>query len=165
MTLAQLKRDAKAGMSLELIERFGGCDEKHIPDRMKGSRKVIGQNTVALKLLNHDGKESELRLDNAKLTEYTGDTLTIYTAGYRPLTDQERAVLDEGIRRGREYEEKYPSCSGYWIKKSFYEKSDCPWMEGYDYIRGMKYDSSKDMIHDSHVRGDAILKYRVYKGV
>lgn len=27
MTLAQLKRDAKAGMSLELIERFGGCDE------------------------------------------------------------------------------------------------------------------------------------------
>lgn len=161
-TLAQLKRDAATGrMILTLIERFGGSDEKHIPDRMKGARKVIGLNTVALKLLNHDGKESELRYGAASLIEYDDDVLTVYNPGMRELTDQERDVLRQAQEKCNEYTAKYPYSDTYWIRKSFFEKSECPWMAGFEIIKGRKYDPCRNMVLDKAVKGDVILKYSV----
>ena len=161
--MAQLKRDVLSGkMSLALIERFGGNDEKHIPERMKGNRKVIGMNTVAIKLLNHDGKESELRLESASLTEYDGETLTIYNAGLREPTEQEKDTLNKANQIVKEYNEKYPfGNGGFWIKKEFFEKSDCPWMEGFKTIKGKRYEPCKDKVYDRKIKGDVILKYAV----
>ena len=101
MTLAQLKRDANSGcLVLEMMERFGDTGEQ-IPERLRGKRPVTRSNSVGIFLRNVSGEESELRLCNAKLTEYTGDELVIYSAGYRDVTPQEQGVLD-GANRIRE---------------------------------------------------------------
>lgn len=161
-TLAQLKRDAASGnMILTLIERFGGSDEEHIPERMKGARKVIGTNTVALKLLNHDGRESEMRFGAASLVEYTDNSLTIYNPGYRELSDHEKAILSEAERKVEEYKQKYPYNDTYWMKKSFFEKSDCPYLGCYETVKGCRYDRNRNMIQDKAIKGEAILKYTV----
>ena len=63
----------------------------------------------------------------AALTEYDGDTLTIYNAGYRELTEQERAVVTKGEQIVKEYNEKNPyGNGGFWVKKDYFAKSDCP---------------------------------------
>lgn len=158
-TLAQLKRDAASGnMILTIIERFGGTD---IPDRMKGPRKVVGQNTVSLKLLNNDGKESELRFGSASLIEYDDNTLTIYNPGFRDLNDKEREILRQAKEKADKYLADYPYGNTYWIRKSFIEKSDCPYLFGYEFKKGKKYDTSKEKIQDKAIKGEAILRYSV----
>ena len=93
-TLADLKRDAGSGkLSLELIERFGQTGNE-IKSTMIGIRKVVGCNTVSLSLLNNDGNISELRFGSAKLIEYGDDTLTLYLAAHRELTEEEQKILD-----------------------------------------------------------------------
>ena len=60
MTLAELKREAKAGkIKFEMIERFGKTGEE-IPEYCRGIREVARVNTVAIILVTADGKESEL---------------------------------------------------------------------------------------------------------
>jgi len=159
-TLAELKRDAQTGrMILTLTERYGSTD---IIERLQGDRPVVGVNTVALKLMNKDGQTSELRLDNAKLTEYDGDTLTIYNPAYRDLTDNETKVLVSARAKRDEYDKQYPfGNGGYWLQKDYIAKSDCPWMEGYDFIKGKKYDQSRNKVVDKSIKGDAILRYKV----
>ena len=158
-TLAQLKRDAASGnMILTLIERFGGTD---FPDRLKGDRKVTGVNTVALKLTNKDGLESELRYNAASLIEYDDDHLTVYNPGYRELNDQEKSVLKQAQEKIEEYKAKYPYNDTYWIKRSTIEKSPCPWLSGSGVIKGKRFDVGRNMIQDRAIKGEAILKYNV----
>lgn len=161
-TLAQLKRDAASGnMKLTLIERFGGTDEQHIPERMKGARSVVGVNTVALKMLNNDGKESELRFGAASLIEYDDDRLTIYNAGFRDLTDQEKEILNDEKRKEQEYKERNPYSDTYWMRKQFFANCPCPWLAGYETVKGCRYDICRNVVQDKAIKGDAILKYAV----
>lgn len=70
-TLADLKRDAASGkIAFELIERYGKTGNE-LPERLRGIRLVQSV---------------------ASLIEYTEDTLTVYSAGERSLTDEERAL-------------------------------------------------------------------------
>ena len=91
-TLADLKRDAKSGtLEAKMIVRCGSTD---IPEQLSGWRKIIDSNSVAIFVLRHDGKKSELPLKKSSLVEYDGDSLTVYSAGLRDLTEQEQRVMD-----------------------------------------------------------------------
>ena len=163
MTLAQLKRDANSGcLVLEMMERFGDTGEQ-IPERLRGKRPVTRSNSIGIFLRNMSGEESELRLCNAKLTEYTGDELVIYGAGYRDVTPQEQAVLD-GIKRIlAERADEYNG--GFWQAKQFAMESDCPWMwvYGTGAINGKRYDLCSGRVLDHAVRGDVAIRYKVYR--
>ena len=93
--LADFIRDAKRGnMSMELAEWYGKTGDE-IPERLRGIRRVVRQNSVALFLQSPQGTESELRYGAASLNEYDGKTFTVYNPGFRPLTDKEKKILDE----------------------------------------------------------------------
>lgn len=161
-TLAQLKRDALSGrLSLEMVEHFGKTGNG-IPERLRGIRKVIGANTVCIKLLNQDGQESELDLKYAKLVAYTDDTLTIYAPNQRDPDEQEQKVLEEAERIAKEYEAENPYSDAFWRVKEFFRQSACPWMAGNEMLRGKKYQSWTGKVIDSSQRGDVILRYKVY---
>lgn len=158
-TLAQLKRDAASGnLVLTLMERYGNNE---IPERMKGARKVVGVNTVAIKLLNNDGNESELRIDAASLVDYDDNSLTIYSPGFRELNEQEKAILKQAKEKADEYNAKYPYNDTYWIRRSFIEKSSCPYLMGSGFKKGKRYDCCREIVQDKAIKGDAILRYVV----
>lgn len=159
-TLADLKRDAASGkMSLEIVERFGKTGND-IPAKMQGIRKVIGSNTVCIKLLNNNGEESELRFDCAKLMEYDGETLVIYNPGRREPTAEEKMVL-YGVKSIYEkYKDSYNG--GFWQAKDYVKNSACPWMAGNGFIKGKMYEQHSGKVVDKSIKGDVILRYIVH---
>lgn len=161
MKLADLKRDAASGkIRLELVERYGKTGEE-IPERIRGIRTVSRINTVAIFLANEDGVESELRFDSARLVEYDGKSLTIYERGERELTEQERKILADWQKIEDDYYKQNPYGDAYWKKKDYFKKCPCPWLNGYETVRG-KYYNYNGKVLDNQVRGNAILKYNVY---
>ena len=161
-TLAELKREAAAGtIKFEMTERYGETGDK-IPERCRGIREVKRVNTVGIMLVTADGKESELRFDSAKLVDYNGEFLTIYAAGERDVTAEEQAVLDgaKAIQDRHLRVNPYGN-GGFWECKQFFKDSPCPWMSGYETIRGKRY-NYKGKVVDNSVRGNAILKYRIH---
>ena len=161
MKLADLKRDAASGkIKLELVERYGKTGEE-IPERIRGIRTVSRINTVAIFLANEDGVESELRFDSAKLVEYDGKSLTIYERGERDLTEQEKKILADWQKIEDDYYQRNPHGDAYWKKKDYFKNCPCPWLAGYETVRG-KYYKYNGKVLDNQVRGNAILKYNVY---
>ena len=162
-TLAELKRDANTGrMSLEMIEWYGKTTEDEgFPDRLKGVRKVLKSNTVALILLNANGNTSEMRFNSAKLIEYTDNSLIVYAPAQRDLTDEESRILKECERMQKEYYEKNPYGEFYWKRKDYFKNCSCPWLDGYEMVRGKKYMYNGKVL-DNSIRGEVILKYNVY---
>ena len=158
MTLAQLKRDANSGkMLLELTERYGSPE---IIDRLRGVRKVKKANSVAIICINLDGEESELRIDSAKLIDYDGEHLTVYSAGTREPSPEEKAVLAKARDIYKKYENTYSG--GFWQAKLMFKESNYPYMAGHEKIRGKRYNWSSGLIYDDSIKGEPILKYNVY---
>ena len=163
-TLVQLKQDAKSGrMSMEMTERYGAYGEQ-IPEKLRGIRRVVGANTVALHLQNNDGNISELQVKCASLVEYDADTLVVYEAGLRDLTDEERTILAEWKRIEDEHIKQNPFGDTYWKRKNYFATCTCPWLDGGDAVRGkrLEYVCETPKIRDNSIKGEAILKYRVY---
>ena len=159
-TLAELKRNANAGrMALELLEWYGESGEG-IPERLRGIRKVKRANSVALILENASGAESEMRIEAATLVEYDGEYLTIYQAGKRPLNQAEYQIMLQVRKLYEEYKDTYSG--GFWQVRGFLQDSECPWMAGDDFRYGKKYDRSRNVVLDKAIKGEAILKYKVY---
>ena len=160
-TLAQFKRDAADGkIKLEMFERYGETGES-IPERCRGIRTVQKVNTVGIMLVTADGLTSELRFDSAKLVEYDGKSLTIYERGERDLTEQEQKILADWQKIEDEYYKQNPYGNAYWKKKDYFKNCPCPWLAGFETVRG-KYYNYNGKVLDNQVRGKAILKYRVY---
>lgn len=160
-TLADLKRDAADGkIKLELLERYGKTGED-LPPRCRGIRQVKKVNTVAITLITANGLTSELRFDSAKLVEYTGEFLTIYEPGERDLTEQEQKILNEWQRIEKEYTEQNPFCETYWKKKQYFDSCPYPYLMGNGSVKGKRYSYNQKII-DNQIRGNAILKYKVY---
>ena len=159
LTLSDLKRDAKGGrLRLEFVERYG----KEIPEHLQGIREVIGANFVCIKLRNLDGKESELRIESAKLVEYDLWTLTIYSPALRSLTPEEQAVLDESKQFQAQYEKENLFGNLFWAIKKFFKQSACPWMDACDTVRGKHFLSWEGKVCDCAIRGEVALRYNVY---
>jgi hypothetical protein len=160
-TLAELKREANTGkLSMEMIEWYGKFGDD-IPERLRGIRKVKRSNSVAVILLNADGKESELRIDSAKLIDYDGDSLIIYNAGEREPNEEERAVLNEIKKIYEKYADTYNG--GYWQVKDYCKNCPCPWMYGMsETIKGKRYQTYNGKVRDNSIKGDVLIRYRVY---
>lgn len=160
-TLADLKRDAVNGkIKLEMVERYGKTGNE-IPEEIRGIRTVSRVNTAAIFLINDRGVESELRFSSAKLVEYDEETLTIYERGERDLTEQEREILSDWQKIEDDYYKRNPYGDAYWKKRDYFKNSPCPWLSGYETVKG-KYYNYNGKILDNQVKGNAILKYRVY---
>lgn len=162
--LSEMKRLAQQGAySLEMLEWFGKSGDD-IRENLRGIRKAIGSNSVAIILENADGNPSELRICSAKLFECDGEHLTIYGIGERLPTEEEQAVLDQWKAIEEDYYEKSPHGNAFWKKKKFFEESACPWMYPYldRMIRGMKYDQGKSLVRDNKVRGTVLIRYRIH---
>ena len=161
MTLVQLKRDAKEGkIAFEMTrwyEKTGG----EIPLHLQGTRKVVRVNSVAIIILNSEGNESELRLGPASLLEYTGECLTLYQEGSRPLTEQEKRVLEHVSEIYKEYADTYSG--GFWRVKDYLQNCPCPWMEGNEFIQGKRYDRNTGLVRDKSIKGNPILEYRIHR--
>lgn len=160
-TLADLKREAASGkIRFEMVERYGETGDA-IPERCRGIRAVEKVNTVAILLKATDGITSELRFDSAKLVEYDGESLTIYKRGERELTKQEQKILADWQKIEDDYYKQNPYGDAYWKKKDYFKHCPCPWLAGYKTVRGKYYNYSGKII-DNQVRGNVILKYRIY---
>lgn len=159
-TLAEFKRDATSGkIALELYEYYGKTE---IPENLLGVRSISKVNTVGVTLRNTRGEESYLDIGHASLIEYDGETLTVYSPGYRQPTAAEQATLDEWVKIAEEYQKKDPcGNSWHWKYEDYFEKSPCPWMCGSKEIRGKKYIHYSGEVRDRAIKGDAILKYRI----
>lgn len=175
-TLADLKRDAKAGtISLELLPVGHWADG--VADRVKGIRKVVGANSVGITLERADGKgTSACDIKKASLIEYTDDSLKIYYAGYREPTVEEKAVLKEweSISSTAEFKERalydaMTDCSTtYWQEKSFFDRKGMLYLMGYEEQRGCRLDINRKsngdtaFIRDDKIKGEIELEYKVY---
>ena len=163
-TLAELRRDARSGnMSMEMLEWYGKTGED-IKANLRGIRKVEGANSVALLLRNNEGNISELRVRYATLVEYDGVNLTVYEAGHRDLTEDEKKILSEWERIEKEYLEKNPFAETFWKRRDYFSKCSCPWLYGTDTVKGkrLEYVDHEPKIRDREIRGVAVLKYKVY---
>lgn len=155
-TLAQLKRDAKAGnIEARITYRYG----TEIPERLQGWRRMVNSNSVAIFFKNADGNESQLRFGRAALIEYDENALTVYGIGQRELTDEERAVMDEWNSQKDELTKDY--YEPYWAMKYFFEKRHMEHLEGFEFVRGLKYDRNTGKVYDMQVRGDVELRYEL----
>lgn len=155
-TLAQLKRDAKAGnIEARMTYRFG----TEIPERLQGWRRMVNSNSVAIFFKNADGKESELRIRTAALIDYDEKAITVYGIGQRELTKEERAVMDEWNSKKDELTKNY--YEPYWAKKYFFERHHMEHLEGFEFVRGLKYDFNTGKVYDMQVRGDVELRYEL----
>lgn len=166
LTLAQFKRDAGTGkMGLQLLERFG----KKVEDFYICPVIEVHNKFVVLK--KKDGRTSQLDLDYASLVEYDGEMLKVYSIGLRDLTDLEKSVMDgwKKITDTEEYKEQAyrdvmtDGSSTFYKDKYYFENSPCPYL--YLEQNGKKYDYSTGKVYDPKVKGNCILKYKVFKRV
>lgn len=156
-TLAELKREAASGkIAFELTEWHGKTGED-IPERLRGIRTVSKTNTVGITLRNDRQSDSELRLESAVLTEYDGETLTIYAPHRRDMTDIETAVLDKFYQIARE--------DGWYQARRYLTSTPFIYLD-YDY--GKDYNGmhrSGLTIINRKQRGDAVLRYTIHHNV
>jgi hypothetical protein len=123
---------------------------------MQGIRKIIGSNSEGITFLLQDGRTSFLKIDGATLIEYDGETLTLYEAGLRDLTPAEKAVMDAWHKKAS------TGSSTYWTQQAFFMNA------GYEYLAGTKkagkvIDYPTQKVRDNKVRGNMILKYKIYR--
>ena len=167
-TLSDLKKDAKSGaMYVELISKYGS---DNIPEMQKGKRKVINSNTVSIKILKNDGKESSLDLPFASLVEYTGEKLTIYAPGLRDLNTEEKNALAEWekITGTEKYQKQMQDdaytdgTSTFYQERAFFSNKKMLYLMGCYSENGLHYESKENKIRDKAVKGEMILQYNVY---
>jgi len=164
LTLAQFKRDASTGkMGLELLERFGKKSDDHY------ICPVVEVCSKNVKLKKKDGRISTLDLNYASLVEYDGETLKVYSVGLRELTDLEKSVMEgwKKITDTEEYKEQAyrdamtDGSSTYYKDRHYFLNSPCPYL--YIDEKEKRYDYNTGKVYDPKVKGNCILKYKVYK--
>lgn len=173
-TRTELFREAKDGkITLELVERFGKRD---LPPRFTEKRKIGKVQSNGMYLVNSEGEESFLELPRASMMEYDGKELRVYNPGYREMTNQEKAVMEEWnqIQNTDDYKERakadlYSDGSGtYYQEKQFFMGKGMEHLTG-NMHKGAKLDFFKysngetECILDERVKGRVILLYKVGK--
>lgn len=160
MTLAQLKRDADAGiLYLELLER-GIQVGNEIPERLRGIARVTRSYSNGVYMQRCEGGESALEIRYASLIDYSNDHLTVYDAGVRSPTREELSVLAEYERLKSEN-----TFSAKINANTFINNSKYPWMRGLKEVRGKYYMPQHNLIRDSKIKGKVALKYKVYRKI
>ncbi|MDF2880053.1 MAG: hypothetical protein K0R54_610 [Clostridiaceae bacterium] len=168
-TLAQLKRDAKAGLlEGQMVLRNGDSD---IPDTLKGWRKIVDSNTVSITFLNNKNKKSALDIPCSSLIEYTDNELILYNPGLRELNEEEKTFLAkwEEEKKKTDYESRATvdlytdGSSTYWQKKYYFIDNGFEYLLGHNTKQGKKYDGNTGMVYDNQIKGKKCMVYELRK--
>lgn len=174
-TLADFKRDVKnKSIQLALIKRENESIEPEwrnvVSSQTNGCYLTYSTEQINKPYFNEiRGKGSWLPFSKATLMEYTSDSLKIYRAGFRALTEDEQKAMDEWkkITDTKEYQDQHTvdlltdGSLTFYQKKSFFQDRNMLYLMGLETERGMKYDFNTGLVRDEKVRGDLVLEYMV----
>lgn len=171
-TIAQLKRDAKAGTieaRLIFVNGYTELDATRI-----AWRRIVDSNTVSIFFLREDnGKKSGLDLPSGSLIEYTDESLILFHPGLRDYNAEELAFLEkwEAEKQRTNYAERMEidaisdGSSCYYSEKAFFYKHNFSYLMGLEWEKGLKYDLNQKKVADKKIKGAINLMYVLQKFV
>ena len=160
-TVADLKRYLVKGAKVTLI---WAKDSKHKNLNIERYVVKVQGNGVELSVNPEDKRGSFLDFPPATLCDVSENGFAIYLVGYRELTEQERAILEEekGLCTEEEFHNDMISDGStcYWRKVRFY---DTKYPE-FKYLfqgeqKGMRL--SRGLVMDNKVKGEKFLEYSI----
>lgn len=162
-TLAQLKRDLVIGTKVTLIKSETMPDHRNL----NVERFIIKTqgNGITLGLKKDDTKGSGMDYPKATGLEYIDDTFTLYTAGEREMTQQERDIIASAPSNRPENREQLEieimtDGSGLFYKdRAYYKEIDAQYLEGFETVRGLR--RNQETILDDKVKGKIDLQYKI----
>ena len=163
-TIADLRRDLSIGTQVTLTYAQFTHKFLNVP------RVVIKlqSNGVVLALSATDTKGSFLDFPKASLASYTIDgDLNIYEAGTRPLTPAEQRVFDTMPSKLPEYQQQVSDDMMTDGSQMFYKDrrhtkdNKMEYLDGFDTIRGLRYDHNTKLIIDETIKGKLSLSYKI----
>lgn len=167
-TLADLKRDLHTGRALTVTAyRFN--DHKHLNVR-RFVVKVQG-NAVELNADPTAKHGSRLDFPKATLCDYDGEKLVIYDPGRRPLTPEEKRVMDNAPshrpenRKQVEIDALTDGSQMFWRDKAHFKQAGMEHLFGCGTVRGQRliHDGQNDpTIEDDRIKGEMLLTYTVH---
>lgn len=169
-TRADLFRDLKKG-NKELLKtiHYGKTVEELILQNknnrfIKNMTEWRSVSKIQTNSISLDG--SWLDIPAASLVEYDGDTIKIYDVGYRHLTAEEQAVMEEWrkITQTERYKQDAyndimtDGSTTYYQDKRFFENSKYPYLNDCsDFKNGKKYTNVIFLENNCRLEGDFIL--------
>ncbi len=171
-TLADLKRDLTVGTIMQMTYSSNADNSERLKALLNIPRYIIKKNTTGIVLSpdEHAIKGSHLEYPaKATLCEYTGDTLSIYEAGYRPLTADEQRIRDNVPSKRKEnaeavHNEMITDGSSFFYKdKQYYKENNAEYLAGHETIRGLRYNYNEQNVYDESIKGELSLSYKIIK--
>lgn len=171
-TLSDLKRDLTIGTAIEMTFNEYAPSSERVKTLVGVKRYVVKKSTTGVQLSPDKNAVKGSQLDypaKATLCEYDGETLNIYNAGLRELTDNERSILENKPSVRLENREAVrdelmtDGSSFYWKDKAYLKEHDAEYLAGHETIRGMRYDFNTKMIIDEKIKGNLSLAYKIIK--
>lgn len=156
-SLAQLKRDLNVGNKLKCLEHY------FRPERVGQVNEIIQKNGSAVRTQQGD---KQVWLDypaSANLVVYEDNTFTIYEAGYRELTAEEKRHVE------KMHELINNSYSNpYYVKKQYCREHDCEHLLGDKMVRGQlfstnKYSKNEPCVQDNSMKGRLLYSFEIVK--
>jgi hypothetical protein len=170
-TLAELKRELEVGDSITTIKN----DMK--PDLVGKKRYIIKKqgNGVYLNEDKNAKTGSFLEFKNAKLTEYDGEYIRVYKVGKRPMTEEEKKVIDNVPSKRKENEERIKmelmtDTNGSWyIDRAYFKEHGMEYLHSSTgQTKRIDYNDLNEGVYsiiDEQVKGELELEYKIEKGL
>jgi len=130
---------------------------------MAEPRKVKRVQSNAV-VLDKNGKDSFLEFPPASLVEFDGKRFTFYAVGYRPLTAEERAIVDGEPKDAKQDEIDVLSDGStmYYRRKRYYAEKDADYLfAGHGKGKRLYHEGDKRVIRDPAVQGRPELVYEL----
>lgn len=156
---------AQQSLYLKLIWRYGidlehGTEEEinTVPARLLGIRKIVAVRSreygFDLEVVNSPEETSQLQIRRASHFEFDNGVLSVFNAGYRPMTNTEQKKLNEVEAAMK----ANPDISFWRVMKMLTPKYEYLWTRR----KKQPADGGPELIFDINVRGDLALKYQVF---
>lgn len=160
-TFADLKRDLVVGKTLTMT--YSSFEKNKLLNK---PRKIIKVQTNGVYLETEGTKRgSFLAFPCASLTEYDGKTIKFYRVGKRPLTAQEKALIDNEPSRRLENKQLVKNdllsdgSTTYYMDKKYYMENNANWR--WDYYKGLRLNFYEMNMYDNKIKGNLDLQYTI----
>lgn len=165
-SFADLKRKLQKGQGLKMVNYFGLTE----PDPKKPGSSRLGVTRYVVKVqtngvyLNPDKNASTgsyLEFPPASLVEISDKGFKVYGIGERPLNEKEKEVI---ANRPRDEKQEYVDAMSdgntmYYRTKNYYEKSGYGYLFSSEWQKGLRFNSSKNVVMDKSIRGPLEMEY------
>lgn len=164
-TLAQLKRDMQKGTKVTLTacayatHKFMNVERYVVKVQGNGVYLNEDKDATSGSFMDFPSK--------ATLTEYIDDTFTIYEAGKRELTPEERTVLDSRPSKRPSNEKQCEidimsdGSQMFYADKRHMRENNMEHLNGFETVRGLRYDFNTGLIDDEKIKGKMVLQYKI----